>query len=86
MKITKEDATYTEIVGKKQKELDFTDSAMAKFLGMSRSLYRDTQAGVRPVGMTYVSAIIDMFPDLIPATIIFLRDKHCNSLRILDAI
>jgi hypothetical protein len=76
MKITNEDAILTGEIRSKQKVLALSDASMAKFLNISRSLYRETQSGTRPIGLTYLSAVVNKFPDIDPTVVNFLRDKH----------
>jgi hypothetical protein len=73
-----EDTSLIDSIRNKQTDLRVSDVKMAQILGISRSLYRETQTGSRPVGLTYLISVVHVFPDLIPIVIVFLRDKHAS--------
>jgi len=78
MKTPNEDKVFASVVSSKQRSLGHSDSAMARYLGIHRSIYREIKTGDRPVSMTYFCAVIAMCPDLIPDALIFAKNRHLD--------
>jgi transcriptional regulator with XRE-family HTH domain len=65
-----------DLLETKRKELNLSDAAFARRLGVSRPLWIATREGKRSVGMTLLQGTARAFPDLDGAVLAHLRGEE----------
>jgi predicted transcriptional regulator len=63
----------TESLKAKQRELELSDGAFARRLGVSRPLWVAIRSGQRPVGLSLLRGVVRAFPDLEAEVLSFLQ-------------